>query len=263
MDMTMRKALFLIMMVSLLASCATMPAQKRAISRPMVKLGMDKVAKNDLQGALIDFKKAEEANPSDPEVYYGLALTYRQWGKPQLALDNIDKAIRYGDKLGFEHPGMKSEAYNLKGDILSGLKRYDEAMDNFKKALKDDFYTTPEFTLYNMAVIHLLKGNNDEAQNNLNTALTKNSHYAPAWFLAGKINAQKGATAQAVSALKHAIQEFPDFTEAHWELALIYIKTEEYKSAAEHLREVVRLDKEGALGKQAQRTLNDMGAYGD
>jgi tetratricopeptide (TPR) repeat protein len=258
----MKKAL-LLLMISLLASCATTSTQKREISRPMAKLGMDKVAKNDLQGALIDFKKAEEVNSSDPEVYYGLALTYRQWGKPQLALDYIDKAIRYGDKLGFEHPGMKSEAYNLKGDILSGLKRYDEALDNFKKALKDDFYTTPEFTLYNMAVIYMLQGKTEEAQTSLNTALTKNSHYAPAWLLVGKINAQKGSSAQAVSALKHALQEFPDFAEAHWELALIYIKTEEYKAAVEHLHEVVRLDKDGPFGKQAQRTLNDMGAYGD
>lgn len=260
--MTMKKVLFLIM-ISLLASCAAISTQKREISRPMVKLGMEKVAKNDLQGALIDFKKAEEANPSDPEVYYGLALTYRQWGKPQLALDYVDKAIRYGNKLGFEHPGMKSEAYNLKGDILNGLKRYDEAMDNFKKALKDDFYTTPEFTLYNMAVIYMMQGKIDDAQASLNTALTKNSHYAPAWLLVGKINAQKGSNAQAESAFKHALLEFPDFTEAHWDLALIYIKDEDYKSAAEHLREVVRLDKDGPFGKQAQRTLNDMGASGD
>lgn len=260
--MTMKKAL-LFFMILLLASCATMSMQKREVSRAMVKLGMEKVAKNDLQGALIDFKKAEDANPYDPEVYYGLSLTYRQWGKPQLALDYVEKAIRYGNKLGFEHPGMKSEAYNLKGDILSGLKRYDEALDNFKKALKDDFYTTPEFTLYNMAVIYMIQDKIDDAQASLNTALTKNSHYAPAWLLVGKINGQKGSNAQAISALKHALLEFPEFTEAHWELALIYIKTEDYKSAAKHLYEVVRLDKDGPFGKRAQRTLNDMGAYGD
>jgi tetratricopeptide (TPR) repeat protein len=257
------KKILLLIMISLLASCATMSAQKREVSRAMVKLGMDKVAKNDLQGALIDFKKAEEVNKADPEIYYGLSLTYRQWGKPQLALDYVDKAIRYGDNLGFEHPGMKSEAYNLKGDILSSLKRYDEALENFKKALKDDYYTTPEFTLYNMAVIYMSQGRIDDAQTSLNNALTKNAHYAPAWLLVGKINFQKGLSAQAESAFKHAIEEFPDFTEAHWELALLYIKTENYKSAAEHLREVVRLDKEGPLGRRAQRTLNDMGAYGD
>ncbi len=262
MHMKMKNVLMLLV-ISLLASCATMSAQKRDISRPMVKLGMEKIAKNDLQGALIDLKKAEEANPTDPEVYYGLALTYRQWGKPQLALEYVGKAIRYGDRLGFEHPGMKSEAYNLKGDVLSGLKRYDEAMDSFEKALRDDMYTTPEYTLYNMAVISVIQGKIEEAQNRLNTALMKNSHYAPAWLLMGKLNVQKGLNAEAENAFKHAIQEFPDFTEAHWELALLYIKIEAYPSAIEHLREVVRLAKDGPLGKQAQRTLNDMGAYGE
>lgn len=257
------KNVLMLLIISLLASCATMSAQKREVSRPLIKLGMEKITKNDLQGALIDFKKAQEANPSDPEVYYGLALTYRQWGKALLALDYVGKAIRYGDRLGFEHPGMKSEAYNLKGDILSGLKRYDEAMENFEKALKDDMYTTPEYTLYNMAVIYMMQGKIEEAQTSLNTALTKNSHYAPAWFLTGKINIQKGSNTHAENAFKHAIQEFPDFAEAHWELALLYIKDEDYRSAVEHLHEVVRLDKDGPLGKQAQRTLNDMGAYGE
>lgn len=260
--MTMHKTLFLTLTL-LLAACAMNFATMREASRPQVKLGMEKLAKNDLQGALLDLKKAEESNPYDPEVYYGLALTYRQWEKPALALSNIDKAITYGDKLGYEHPGMKSEAYNLKGDILAGQKRYDEALENFQQALKDDLYPTPEYTLYNMAVVYLAMNKPDEAQARLDAALAKNPHYAPAWFARGQLAMQKGDAVAAVNALKHAVQEFPDYLEAHWALAQLYLQSADKQAAIPHLKAVARLDKEGPIGKQAQRTLNDMGVYGD
>lgn len=260
--MTMHKTLFLTLMLFLTA-CATNFATMREASRPQVKLGMEKLAKNDLQGALLDLKKAEEANPYDPEVYYGLALTYRQWEKPSLALSYIDKAISYGDKLGYEHPGMKSEAYNLKGDILAGQKRYDEALENFKLALEDDLYPTPEYTLYNMAVVYLAMDKQGEAQARLDAALAKNPHYAPAWFARGQLALQKGDTAAAINALKHAVQEFPDYLEAHWALAQLYLQQSDKQAAIREFKEVVRLDKEGPIGRQALRMLNDMGVYGD
>lgn len=258
----MRRIVFLVSIV-MLTACAMNFANMRETSGPMAKLGMEKIAKNDLQGALLDLKKAEQANPYDPEVYYGLALTYRQWDKPALALSYIDKAIQYGDKLGFEHPGMKSEAYNLKGDILAGLKRYDEALANFERALKDDLYANPEYTLYNMAVVNLALGKRDAAQVRLDEALNKNPHYAPAWLAKGRILTQKGDTAGAINALRHAVLEFPGYLEAHADLAQLYIQTGDKKAAVSHLKELLRLDPEGELGRQARRTLNDMGVYGD
>ena len=259
----MQKGLILIAIMVFLSACAGNFKEMRRVSAPQVKMAMAKLEQNDNQGALIELKKAEDANPYDPEVYYGLALTYRQWDKPAVALTYIDKAIRYGDKLGYEHPGMKSEAYNLKGDILFMLKRNEEAIEAFKNALKDDLYTTPEFSLHNMALVYAAMGKADEAQKSLDRALDKNPHYAPAWFALGQIYIQKGESVAAINALRHAILEFPDYTEAHWDIAQLYLKQGDTRSAASHLKEVVRTDKDGPLGQRAQRALTELGVYGD
>ncbi|MBN2299163.1 MAG: tetratricopeptide repeat protein, partial [Deltaproteobacteria bacterium] len=175
------------------------------------------------------------------------------------ALENIEKAIARGDKLELEHPGLKSEAYNLKGSILIGMDSYEEALSSFEEALKDELYTTPEYPLHNMSFIYLQDKLYDKAQESATRALDHNPHYAPAWEMLGKIFLQQGKDAQAIEAFKHAILEFPGYIDAHWEIAQLYIRLGDTEQGIFHLNEVIRLDAGGVFGNLAEQQLKELG----
>ena len=254
----MKRAIIFPLILVLITGCAASFKEQREISRPRVSLAMGKLQQDDIQGALIELRKAQKANPDDPEVYYGLALAYWKSDKSDKALENVDKAIALGDKLGLEHPGLKSEAYNLKGIILSSMGSKKEAIPAFEAALKDELYATPEYPLHNMASIYLADKQYDKAREAATRALEYNAHYAPSWELLGRLFMEQGKDAQAIEALKKAVLEFPGFTEAHYELAQLYLRHGKTDEGIVHLREVIRLDPNGLMGAMAEKTLQTL-----
>jgi len=254
----MKKVLSLAMILFLITGCAATFKEKRALSRPMVSLAMSRIQQNDIQGALIELRKAHKINPDDPEIYYGLALVYAKSDKIDKALDNIEKTINKSGRLDLEHPGIRSEAYNLKGTIMFGLKRFDEALKAFDNALENELYKTAEYPLHNKAHVYLETKRLDEALESARQALMYNQHYAPAWEVSAKIFVAMGRLNDAIDALKHAILEFPGYTDAHWEIAQIYIQLGEPDKAVSHLNELIRLDPKGAFGVMAQERLKNI-----
>ncbi len=255
----MKRTISIVIMLIFITGCATTFKEQRKASRPIVKLAMLKLQKNDNPGALLELKKAREENPKDPEVYYGLALIYRDLGKPNEALGYCKKAIAYGNRLVLEHPGMTSEAYNLEGVILFKQGNNKDAINAFKHALKDELYPTPEYALKNLAEVYISLRELDKAKESLDMALKHNSHYAPAWEALSRLFILQGEYEPAINALRHATLEFPGYTEAHWELAGLYLKTGRRSDSIRHLQEVVRLDRDGPLGSLALQRLMDLG----
>lgn len=254
----MKRAIIFSLIIFLITGCAASFKEKRELSKPMVALAMGRINQNDIQGALLELRRAQKANPDDPEIYYGLAVVYWKSNKHDKALENIERSIALGDKLGLEHPALKSEAYNLKGSILSSMGSYEKAIEAFETALKDELYTTPEYPHYNIASLHLLTKHYGKAQESANRSLEYNPHYAPSWQLLGRLYIEQGRDIQAIEAFKYAVLEFPGYMEAHWELAQIYIRQGNKDKGIVHLREVIRLDPNGLLGAMAQQSLQSL-----
>lgn len=247
----------------LVVGCAASFKEKRALSKPMVSIAMEKIQQNDIQRAIVELRKAVDANPRDPEVYYAFAMVYLNSQKFEKALENADKAIRYGDNLELDHPGMKSEAYNLKGTILVSMGKKKEAISAFQNAAKDELYATPEYAYYNIATTSFDMKQYDEAKTAAQKALDHNPHYAPAWKTLSQVYVELGEDSQAIDALKHAILEYPGYTEAHWDLAQILIRRGNTQEGIKSLNEAVRLDPEGPFGTMAREKLQDLGAYSE
>jgi Tfp pilus assembly protein PilF len=254
----MKKMILCGIMLLLVVGCAHNFKQQRELSKPLVGLAVSKIQRNDIQGALIELRRAAVANPSDPEVYYFLAYVYKAQEKYDRAIENIDKAIDYADKLGFEHPGLKSEAYNLKGTILAAQGKDKEAVEAYDRALKDELYRTPEYVYNNLAALYYQKNDLARAMENAQKALDTNPHYAPAWELMAKIHVTEGKISEGINDLKHAILEFPAFTEAHWELANLYFQTGQKAEAKKHFSEVLKIDPDGNFGRMAAEKLKEL-----
>lgn len=256
----MKKIWIPVLILLLAAGCASTFKQKRELSKPMVAIAMGKIQQGEIQGALVELRRAVQVNPKDPEVYYAYALAY--WSTEDLdkALGNINKAVNLAGRLGLEHPGLKSEAYNLKGTILVSMGDHDAAIKAFQNAVKDELYATPEYAYYNMASVYCSQKRYPEAEQSAKEALQKNPHYAPAWKILGQSFMNQDKDAQAIEALRKAILEYPQYTEAHWEIAQVYFKTGNTREAVKSLREVVILDENGLLGARARQSLQELGA---
>ncbi len=254
----MKKMILCGIMLLLAVGCTHDFKQQRELSKPLVGLAVSKIQQNEMQGALIELRKAAIANPSDPEVYYFLAYTYKAQEKYDKAIENIDRAIDYADKLGFEHPGLRSEAYNLKGTILATQGKDKEAVRAYEEALKDELYKTPEYVYNNLAALYYQKNDLTRAMEHAQKALDANSHYAPAWELMAKIHVTQGKIYEGIANLKHAILEFPAYTEAHWEIANLYAQTGQKTEARKHFSEVLKLDPDGNFGRMAAEKLKDL-----
>jgi len=198
----MKKIWIPVLILLLAAGCASTFKQKRELSKPMVAIAMGKIQQGEIQGALVELRRAVQVNPKDPEVYYAYALAY--WSTEDLdrALENIDKAVNLAGRLGLEHPGLKSEAYNLKGTILVGMGDHDAAIKAFQNAVKDELYATPEYAYYNMASVYCSQKLYPEAEQSAKEALQKNPHYAPAWKILGQSFMNQDKDAQAIEALR-------------------------------------------------------------
>ena len=256
----MKKTICFLSIVALIAGCASFQ-QKRALSRPMVSLAMSKIQENNVQGALVELRKAKDADPGDPEVYMGYALVYRQTGDYDKALENADLAIAYADNVGLDHPGMKSDARFMKGTILMlrGGKE-EEAVKTFRAAADDELYSHPEMAYSNISAVYYGLKRYPEAIQAAQQALNKDSRYAPAWRNLALAYQQEGNEDEAIKALDNAITHYNGYTEAHWDLAQILVRRGQTAEAVSHLNEVVRLDGNGTFGTKAQERLEDLGA---
>ncbi|MRR14707.1 tetratricopeptide repeat protein, partial [archaeon] len=220
----MRKIIVLLCAVALVAGCATPFKQKRAISKPLVTIARERIQQDNIQGGLLELRKALEVNPDDPEIYYTFAFAYWKTEKYDKALENTEKAIDYADNLGLENPGLKSDAYNLKGSLLVLKGQKEKAIKAFEKALEDELYPRPEYTCYNLASVYLDLKRYPEAQKAAMKGLDYNPHYAPAWKILGQVYVELGDENGAIDALNNAVKEFNGYTEAYWDLAQIYIR---------------------------------------
>jgi len=254
-----RYACILIVIMLFVSGCAAPFKERRDISRPLVDLALEKLRNKNIQAALVDLRKARDANPEDPEVYYTFALAYWSTNKYQKTLNYLDKAIEYSDRLELERPGMASKAYNLKGVVLFQEGKKDQAVLAFKKALEDELYPTPEYPLYNLGEVYISEGKLDEAKKFLDQAIKHNYHYAPAWEALARVYMARKDTPSAINSLRHAILEFPAFTSAHLELASLYLETGDTQDAVKHLKKVVELDRSGPLGRIARKRLERLG----
>lgn len=120
------------------------------------------------------YQKALELTPSSTQDYRtlhnNLAISYLYiFGSPNYALDFVDKAIQLNiEKYGSNHHSLINN-YFVKGKILTGLLRYNEAMDAYQKSIllcrkqEPTDYVTLQFIYLDCANLFKLQAKPDSA----------------------------------------------------------------------------------------------------
>jgi len=97
------------------------PVKRRPRNNQAKRDGLAKLREYELEEALIDFKKAQELDPQDPEIYFHMACAYSILERTAEGFEAIKKA----KELGF-----KDDDTILKHDMLAFL-RIQDAFEGF------------------------------------------------------------------------------------------------------------------------------------
>ncbi len=84
--------------------------------------------------AIVLYKKAVEAEPKSPDVYYNLGNTYARIGNKEMAIESYKKSIKLDPNY--------FRAYNNLGSLYYGMGRFEDSISAFEKVVE----IMPEFS---------------------------------------------------------------------------------------------------------------------
>jgi len=202
------------LMIGALLGCATseeaMQRSKGHYQEGVASLGTDR------QKAFVSFQKAVQLNPQNKDARYGLGHIYALQGKLALAEEQFREAITIDDNF--------SEAHTYLGQILANQDRWDEAIKEYRLALANPLYPTPDLARYHL----------------------------------GRALAHQGDLQASMEMLEDAVTVNPPSVSpaiTHLELGRVYYKLGYNARAREVLTKVTTMDKGGEYGTAAAELL--------
>lgn len=244
------RLLFLsIALILALTSCGiTSTARKQASYH--FQMGQSHLAENNLTGALVEFTQAESLYADDPELLNYLGLTYLRKGKFEIAEQKFRRAL--------ELKPDYSDARNNLGLACLELKRWDEAIYQFKLVTEDIFYLDQAAAAINLALALSGKGEFQQALAVIRPLVSNYPRDPRARLNLGKVYFSLDKLDLAIVEYRKAVELYPDYASAHYNLALAYLKLKDNASARSSFREVVRISPDAEIGQLSREYLDLM-----
>ncbi|MBW8050164.1 MAG: tetratricopeptide repeat protein [Cytophagales bacterium] len=185
---------------------------------------------NPTEAKLLAVSDAIKNNPENPELYYKRAKLYLEAGEDTLALNDIIFALEK-DSINGKYYFIKSKAYRAINKIKLSLKAAEKAE---LLQLKN-----PELFIL-IGEMYYIVMQYQKAFDYMNKALRITPFNADAYFYKGMIYAEIGDTARAISNLQTAIEQTPEYVEAHNNLVRLFNARKEYDIAMQYINSGLR-----------------------
>lgn len=229
-----------------LAACATdKQSSKQALYH--YQMGLTYLSENNTTSALIELTEAEKLTPDDPDLLNHLGMAYFRKGRYDLAEQKYLRALAL--KSNF------SEARNNLGVTYLEMKRWDDAINQFQLVTDDIFYQQQLAGTINLALAYYGKGDYPKALSLLRPVVANNQGDPRARLALGRVLMALDRNDQAISEMKRAVEIAPDYTLAHYNLGLAYLKIGNKEGATAAFAEVVRIAPDSELGQAAREYL--------
>jgi tetratricopeptide (TPR) repeat protein len=151
----------LIIVFSMLSSCATTPKGQQRSSESYLDQGYYFASKGQYDQAISDYTKALEINPRYIEAYNNRGLAYASKGQYDEAISDYNKALKINPRY--------IEAYNNRGNAYLNKGQYDDAISDYNKILKIESRYAVAY--YNRGVAYNAKDQYDQAISDFGKAL--------------------------------------------------------------------------------------------
>ncbi len=151
-------------------------------------------------------------------------------------------------------PGL-AEGHNSLGLIYLSQGKLRESAAEFRKALLNLSYPTPEYAAYNLGKASYLLKDFADAAEAYERSLAILPNNPEGRFELGMCYAQLGRLVDAEKAFTAALQLRPDVARTRYELGMVLFKLGKGSEAFVQFRRVVELDPAGDLGEQSRTYL--------
>ena len=164
-----------------------------------VQLALGYIERDQLGVAQEKLDKAIEQNPDNVDAYTTMAYLKRKVNELDAAEDYYLEAL----DIKSNDPNI----HNNYGGLLCQMGRYDDALDEIRKAYEDPFYVTPYLAYANAGTCLLDKGDYKQAEKMLRKALREQPNYAGALISMAEIGVktEKFLMARAYIQRYHAV----------------------------------------------------------
>jgi len=158
---------------------------------------------------------------NDAAVYYNLANTLKEIGRPKEAIELYQQAIEKDTKF--------LDAYINLGNIYLETGQYMQAIAQYEKALVID----PELAtiFFNLSNVYIAQGDLATAAQNLKEVIKLNPNYLDAYNNLANIYKINGKFEEAIALFEKVIKIDPDYAKAYYNLGDIYRYLGEDKKA--------------------------------
>jgi tetratricopeptide (TPR) repeat protein len=154
-----------------------------------------------------------------------------------------------------------SEAHNYLGTLYSDSRLWDQAIEEYKKALSNYLYDTPSMALYNMAWAYYSKKDYQTALAKYQEALNVD----PMTRLLPQIEKNVGLiyfdqdnVLEAIRHFKKSVELDPSLFDAQFLLGQCYLKIKDNKNAKKAFKAVIELSPESSFGQRAKTYLQSL-----
>jgi type IV pilus assembly protein PilF len=201
--------IILIITITGLSACSSKQeaVKEKKISEPdleqasalNVQLALGYIEREQLGIAQEKLEKAIEQNPENIDAYTSMAYLKRLINEYDMAEDFYQKAL----DIKSNDPNI----HNNYGGLLCQMGRYDDALDEIRKAYDNPFYETPYLAYANAGTCLLDKGDYKQAETMLRKALRDQPNYAGALISMAEIGVktEKYLMARAYIQRYHAV----------------------------------------------------------
>lgn len=240
-----------ISVVLLLSACASSNQKDESLLH--LQLGTTYLQNSRYPDALRELLLAEKADANNAVIQNNLGLTYFIREKNDLAEQHLRRAI--------DLDSSYTEARNNYARVLIEQKKYDSAISELNKVLKDLTYNDAPKALTNLGLAYFRRGDYPKAKNFLSQALKLNRDNCLAYTLYGRSQLELNDFRNAANSLDSAVIlcKSTEFDEPHYFAGIAYDRLGEKEKAIARLEEVVKLYPNGKYNHKAQTMLNEIG----
>ena len=246
-----RNIIFSVFILLVLFSCAaSTPNDNKNIKdwnkyiENQKSLAVASFRRGNLKQALIDIERAEELGKKDPEVHLIKGLVY-------YALKIFELAEKYFLKSLSINPNYSTANFNICGLYLK-INDAEKAIIHCSKSASDPLYGERDRALTSLGTAYFRKGDVSKAKMYYDRALEINPSLVFTRNELGKMYLSLGNEFDAIKEFKMAINGFPNYDEAHFNLGMAYLKSGNRQLACNSFNKVVSLTPSSKLGLDAK-----------
>ena len=152
-----RKSFALLAVISLSSFLLPLSTHAQTVDRQYIREGNKQFRLGQYDKAEVSYRKAVEKNPKNPQAAYNLGNALMAQKKDSAAVQQFEQSTRIET-----NPLRKAAAYHNMGVICQTHKMYDEAIEAYKNALRNN--PNDDETRYNLVLCKHLKKKQDEKQ---------------------------------------------------------------------------------------------------